>query len=106
MAKTSNTAYKMPPMTSGAKFALCVVIVHVAQIVSEQLYYKHCSRGIFWSLFTRGSPMCTSLRATSDTLSIAFNKVIAGCFLIALQHPLNKLLEGSSGSPVKVDSSV
>lgn len=95
-----------PKMSAQAKFALMVVAVHVAQIVSEHLYYRHCSRSLFMSLFTRGSPMCTTLRGASDTLSQNFNKIVAGGLLVALQHPLNKLLEGSGGAPAQFVSSV
>ena len=92
-------------MSTQVKFAVMVVMVHVCQIVSEHLYYAHCSRNIFQSLFTRGSPMCLTLRGTSDTLSHNFNKIVAGGLLVALQHPLNKLLEGSGGDPAKFATS-
>ena len=104
---TGHSKKKMAPkLSTQAKFALMVVAVHVVQIVSERLYYTHCSRRFFMSLFTRGSPMCSTLRGASDTLSQNFNKIVAGGLLVALQHPLNKLLEGSMGAPAELVSSV
>lgn len=88
-----------------AKFALAMFAVHLVQHLSEYLHYQHCSRGMFWSLFTRGSPMCTTLRSTSDVFAGGFQKVLAGGVLVGINHSLNKLLEGGSWQPAELLSS-
>ena len=82
-----------------AKFALAMAAVHLVQYMSEYFHYQNCSRGMFWSLFTRGSPMCTTLRAASDMFAGSFQKVLAGGVLVTVNHSLNKLLEGNSRQP-------
>jgi len=82
-----------------AKFALAMAAVHLVQYMSEYFHYQHCSRGMFWSMFTRGSPMCTTLRATSDIFAGGIQKVLAGGVLVTVNHSLNKLLEGDLRHP-------
>lgn len=106
MAKAVPKTPVMSTKVQFAKVAVVVAAVHMVQMVSEYMYYSYCSRNIFRSLFTRGSPMCQMLRSTSDTLSISFNKIVAGSLLVALQHPLNKFLEGGSGAPAESGLSV
>jgi len=85
-----------------AKFVAAMFAVHLVQYLSEYFHYQHCSRGMFWSVFTRGSPMCTTLRATSDAFAGGIQKVLAGGALVAVNHSLNKLLEGGSGKPTEL----
>ena len=85
-----------------AKFALAMFAVHLTQYLSEYFHYHNCSRGMFWSMFTRGSPMCTTLRSTSDALAGGIQKVLAGVVLVAVNHSLNKFLEGGPGQPAEL----
>jgi len=88
-----------------AKFALAMAAVHLVQYMSEYFHYQNCSRGMFWSMFTRGSPMCATLRATSDMFAGGIQKVLAGGVLVTINHSLNKLLEGDLRHPSELLSS-
>jgi hypothetical protein len=84
-----------------AKLAAAVFLVHLVQYLSDQTYYRFCSRNLFWALFTRHSPMCSALRTTSDVFAGSFQKFLAGSFVVALHHPLNQLLEGGARAPAE-----
>lgn len=89
-----------------AKFAFAMFAVHLVQYVSEYFHYQHCSRGMFFSMFTRGSPMCVTLRATSDAFAGGIQKVLAGGVLVTVNHSLNKLIEGGAGRPSELDARI
>lgn len=89
-----------------AKFAAAVAAIHLLQYIADYAYFRYCSYNLFWALFTRGSPVCQTLRVTSDAFSGTLVKFLGGSFLVAIHHPLNQLLEGGPGAPPKNSESL